>query len=184
MAIPKAIEHMRSGSGGLEIIPIISTDGLTYTGTAKSIKEYKDGMIIGLIPNMNNIATNPITNITININNLGALKLTQYYIKKEHSDNGLGCWHSNTAVEANFLYKDEAFIGQIQLGSSSGDYILPINPGLDLAQITNGSIGSNLSVTANSSYLNNNILRNIKVSTSAPTASDGSVGDIWIQYFA
>ena len=111
MAIPKAIEHMRSGSSGLEIIPIISTDGLTYTGTAKSIKEYKDGMIIGLIPNMNNIATNPITNITININNLGALKLTQYYIKKEHSDNGLGCWHSNTAVEANFLYKDEAFIG-------------------------------------------------------------------------
>ena len=85
MAIPKAIEHMRSGSGGLEIIPIISTDGLTYTGTAKSIKEYKDGMIIGLITNMNNIATNPITNITININNLGALKLTQYYIKKDYS---------------------------------------------------------------------------------------------------
>lgn len=183
MAIPKAIEHMRSGSGGLEIIPIISTDGLTYTGTAKSIKEYKDGMIIGLIPNMNNIATNPITNITININNLGALKLAQYYIKKEHSNNGLGCWHQNTAVEANFLYKDEAFIGQIQLGSSSGDYILPINPGLDLTQITNGSMGSNLSVTTNSSYLNNNILRNIKVSTSVPTASDGNVGDIWIQYF-
>ena len=158
MAIPKAIEHMRSGSGSLEIIPITSTDGLTYTGTARSIKEYKDGMIIGLIPNMNNVATNPITNITININNLGALKLTQYYIKKEHSNNGLGCWHQNTAVEANFLYKDEAFIGQIQLGSSSGDYILPINPGLDLAQITNGSMGSNLSVTANSSYLINNIL--------------------------
>ena len=184
MAIPKAIEHMRSGSGSLEIIPITSTDGLTYTGTARSIKEYKDGMIIGLIPNMNNVATNPITNITININNLGALKLTQYYIKKEHSNNGLGCWHQNTAVEANFLYKDEAFIGQIQLGSSSGDYILPINPGLDLAQITNGSMGSNLSVTANSSYLNNNILRNITVSTSAPTSSDGNVGDIWIQYFA
>lgn len=184
MAIPKAIEHMRSGSGSLEIIPITSTDGLTYTGTAKSIKEYKDGMIIGLIPNMNNVATNPITNITININNLGALKLTQYYIKKEHSNNGLGCWHQNTAVEANFLYKDEAFIGQIQLGSSSGDYILPINPGLDLAQITNGSMGSNLSVTANSSYLNNNILRNIKVSTSAPISSDGNVGDIWIQYFS
>lgn len=184
MAIPKAIEHMRSGSGGLEIIPIISTDGLTYTGTAKSIKEYKDGMIIGLIPNMNNIATNPITNITININNLGALKLAQYFIKKEHSNNGLGCWHNNIAVEANFLYKDEAFIGQIQLGSSSGDFILPINPGLDLAQITNGSMGSNLSVTANSSYLNNNILRNIKISTSAPTSSDGNVGDIWIQYFA
>lgn len=183
MAIPKAIEHMRSGSGGLEIIPIISTDGLTYTGTAKSIKEYKDGMIIGLIPNMNNVATNPITNITININNLGALKLTQYYIKKEHSNNGLGSWHSNTAVEANFLYKDEAFIGQIQLGSSSGDFILPINPGLDLTQITNGSMGSNLSVTTNSSYLNNNILRNIKVSTSVPTSSDGNVGDIWIQYF-
>lgn len=184
MAIPKAIEHMRSGSGGLEIIPIISTDGLTYTGTAKSIKEYKDGMIIGLIPNMNSIATNPITNITININNLGALKLVQYYIKKEHSNNGLGCWHQDTAVEANFLYKDEAFIGQIQLGSSSsGDCILPINPGLDLAQITNGSMGSNLSVTTNSSYLNNNILRNIKVSTSAPTVSDGNVGDIWIQYF-
>lgn len=184
MAIPKAIEHMRSGSGGLEIIPITSTDGLTYTGTAKSIKEYKNGMIIGLIPNMNNVATNPITNITININNLGALKLTQYYIKKEHSNNGLGCQHQNTAVEANFLYKDEAFIGQIQLGSSSGDYILPINPGLDLAQITNGSMGSNLSVTANSSYLNNNILRNIKVSTSVPTSSDGNVGDIWIQYFS
>lgn len=183
MAIPKAIEHMRSGSGNLEIIPITSTDGLTYTGTARSIKEYKGGMIIGLIPNMNNVATNPITNITININNLGALKLTQYYIKKEHSNNGLGCWHQNTAVEANFLYKDEAFIGQIQLGSSSGDYILPINPGLDLAQITNGSMGSNLSVTANSSYLNNNILRNIKVSTSVPTSSDGNVGDIWIQYF-
>lgn len=183
MAIPKAIEHMRSGSGSLEIIPITSTDGLTYIGTAKSIKEYKDGIIIGLIPNMNNVATNPITNITININNLGALKLTQYYIKKEHSNNGLGCWHQNTAVEANFLYKDEAFIGQIQLGSSSGDYILPINPGLDLAQITNGSMGSNLSVTTNSSYLNNNILRNIKVSTSTPTASDGNVGDIWIQYF-
>lgn len=183
MAIPKAIEHMRSGSGGLEIIPITSTDGLTYTGVAKSIKEYKDGMIIGLIPNMNSVATNPITNITININNLGALKLTQYYIKKEHSNNGLGCWHQNTAVEANFLYKDEAFIGQVQLGSSSGDYILPINPGLDLTQITNGSMGSNLSVTTNSSYLNNNILRNIKVSTSAPTASGGNVGDIWIQYF-
>lgn len=183
MAIPKAIEHMRSGNGGLEIIPITSTDGLTYTGTAKSIKEYKDGMIIGLIPNMNNVATNPITNITININNLGALKLTQYYIKKEHSNNGLGSWHSNTAVEANFLYKDEAFIGQIQLGSSSGDFILPINPGLDLTQITNGSMGSNLSVTTNSSYLNNNILRNIKVSTSVPTSSDGNVGDIWIQYF-
>lgn len=183
MAIPKAIEHMRSGNGGLEIIPITSTDGLTYTGTAKSIKEYKDGMIIGLIPNMNNVATNPITNITININNLGALKLTQYCIKKEHSNNGLGSWHSNTAVEANFLYKDEAFIGQIQLGSSSGDFILPINPGLDLTQITNGSMGSNLSVTTNSSYLNNNILRNIKVSTSVPTSSDGNVGDIWIQYF-
>jgi hypothetical protein len=41
-------------------------------------------------------------------------------------------------------------------------------------------MGSNLSVTANSSYLNNNILRNIKVSTSAPTSSDGNVGDIWI----
>nr|DAU68920.1 MAG TPA: hypothetical protein [Caudoviricetes sp.] len=41
-------------------------------------------------------------------------------------------------------------------------------------------MGSNLSVTTNSSYLNNNILRNIKVSTSAPTASDGNVGDIWI----
>ena len=65
MAIPKAIEHMRSGSGSLEIIPITSTDGLTYIGTAKSIKEYKDGMIIGLIPNMNNVATNPITNITM-----------------------------------------------------------------------------------------------------------------------
>ena len=46
MAIPKAIEHMRSGSSGLEIIPITSTDGLTYTGTAKSIKEYKDGITI------------------------------------------------------------------------------------------------------------------------------------------
>ena len=47
MAIPKAIEHMRSGSSGLEIIPITSTDGLTYTGTAKSIKEYKDGIEYG-----------------------------------------------------------------------------------------------------------------------------------------
>ena len=182
MAIPKAIEHMRSGSGSLEIIPITSTDGLTYTGTAKSIKEYKDGMIIDLIPNMNSVATNPITNITININGLGPLKLTQYYIKKEHSNNGLGCWHSKTAVEANFLYKDEAFIGQIQL-QESNNYILPINPGLDLTQITNGSMGSNLSITTNSSYLNNNILRNIKISTSAPTSSDGNVGDIWIQYF-
>jgi hypothetical protein len=41
-------------------------------------------------------------------------------------------------------------------------------------------MGSNLSITANSSYLNNNILRNIKISTSAPTSSDGNVGDIWI----
>lgn len=41
MAIPKAIEHIRSGSGGLEIIPIISTDGLTYTGTANLLKNIK-----------------------------------------------------------------------------------------------------------------------------------------------
>ena len=40
MAIPKAIEHMRSGSGGLETVEVTSTDGITYTGTSKSIKEY------------------------------------------------------------------------------------------------------------------------------------------------
>ena len=182
MAIPKAIEHMRGGSGGLEIIPITSTDGLTYTGTAKSIKKYEDGMIIGFIPNMNSAATSPITNITININGLGPLKLTQYYIKKEHSSNGLGCWHSNTAVEAGFLYKDEGFIGQIQL-QESNNYILPINPGLDLSQITNGTMGSNLSVSS-STTLNGRYLRNVTISTSAPSTSTGSIGDIWIQYSA
>lgn len=168
---------------GLALINIESTDGLTYTGTSESISEYKDGMIIGLIPNMNNVASTAIKNITININNLGPLMLTQYYIKKEHAYNGLGCWNQNDPVEAGFLYANEGFIGQMQYSDSSSTwYILPINPGLKLTEISNGTLGYNLSVTANSAYLNSNILRNIKISTSAPASSDGNIGDIWIQY--
>lgn len=76
MAIPKAIEHMRSGSGGLETVEVTSTDGITYTGTSKSIKEYKVGMVLSIIPNRANASTT-ISSIIFNINGLGNIKLAE-----------------------------------------------------------------------------------------------------------
>ena len=166
---------------GIPIINITSTDQINYVGTSEAITEYKEGMIISFIPDIGNIyTTNPLT---ININNLGPLELAQYTLKKSYQTNGMGSWTSTGIYNPDFIYKDEVFTGHIHYNESTNKwFFLPFHSTLKLGNITDGTLGYNLSVTATSEYLNSNILRNIKVSTSAPTASDGNIGDIWIQY--
>ena len=95
----------------------------------------------------------------------------------------MGLWQSAGPYNADFIYSNEVFTGHIHYSESKSKwFFLPLHPSIKLTEITNGILGSNLSVTADSAYLNNNILRNITISTLAPTSSDGNVGDIWIKY--
>ena len=166
---------------GTPIINITSTDQINYTGTSDSITEYKEGMIISFIPDVSSKATSSY--LTININNLGPLKVGQYTLKQIYQSNGMGTWYDIGNREANFIYANEVFTGHIQYKDTNQWFFLPFHPSLKLNDISNGAFGKNLSVTADAAYLNSNILRNIKVSTSAPSSSDGNIGDIWIQYF-
>ena len=167
---------------GIPIVNITSTNQINYIGTSEAITEYKEGMIISFIPDVGNIATS--SPLTININGLGDLQLAQYTLKKPFQSNGMGAWQSTgDPCNANFIYSNEVFTGHLHYNESTSKwFFLPFHPSIKLTEITNGTLGYNLSVTANSSYLNNSILRNIAVSTLAPTSSDGNVGDIWIQY--
>ena len=179
MAIPKAIEHMRSGSGGLETVEVTSADGITYTGTSKSIKEYKVGMVLSIIPNRAS-ANTTISNIIFNINGLGNIKLAESRTLKIGQRNGLSSYSTGQRASTEFLKANEAFIGQLE---KNGDvwYIIPQMQGFQLSDIDGGILGSNLT-TSSSTVLNGRYLRNVTISTSAPSVSDGSIGDIWIQY--
>ena len=179
MAIPKAIEHMRSGSGGLETVEVTSADGITYTGTSKSIKEYKVGMVLSIIPNRAS-ANTTISNIIFNINGLGNIKLAESRTLKIGQQNGLSSYITGYSASAGFLKANEAFIGQLE---KNGDvwYIIPQMQGFQLSDIAGGTLGSNLT-TSSSTVLNGRYLRNVTISTSPPSASDGLIGDIWIQY--
>lgn len=180
MAIPKAIEHMRSGSGGLETVEVTSTDGFTYTGTSKSIKEYKVGMVLSIIPNRES-ANTIISNIIFNINGLGNIKLAESRtLKMGQQLNGPNSYSIGHRASTGFLKANEAFIGQLE---KNGDvwYIIPQIQGFQLSDISEDTLGSNLTTSA-STVLNGRYLRNIIISTSAPSASDGVTGDIWIQY--
>lgn len=182
MSIPKLLQIMRDSadsSGSLPFIEVSSTDGLTYTGTSKGVKEYKVGMLMIIQPNMTNIAQDKISNITININDLGAMRLAQYTVKKRGVANALGMWSTGMAVEAGFLYANEPFVAQIQQ-DSNGYILLPTARGLYFGEFANGTFGSNLQVSSSTSE--NGILRNIFISPEAPDSSSGVVGDVWIQY--
>lgn len=54
-----------------KVIPVTSTDGVSYTGEVEGITKFYDGLSIRILPNIVSSTTSP----TLNINNLGAVRI-------------------------------------------------------------------------------------------------------------
>lgn len=57
-----------AGTGGIQVVPAASSDGIAYTATMKGVTELTNGLMLTIIPSI----TSKSTAITLNVNGLGA----------------------------------------------------------------------------------------------------------------
>ena len=187
-----------SGGGGLSIIDL-DDNGTTTAGTwlasSSAISAYTDGLMVRYKLTKAGAATT-----TLNINGLGAktvyrfnsTKLTTHYsvgsyvILIYNTSLNSGCWITVDGYDSN----SDNYVRQY-VASNDNEYSL-------LARYATTSVSSyeanyarfanavtlnpsKGSISATQFYQNGNRVPNITVSSSAPSASDGEVGDVWIQ---
>ena len=187
-----------SAAGGLSIIDL-DDNGTTTAGTwlasSSAISAYTDGLMVRYKLTKAGAATT-----TLNINGLGAktvyrfnsTKLTTHYsvgsylILIYNASLNSGCWITVDGYDSN----TNTYVRQY-VASDNNEYAL-------LARYATASVSSYQdnyarfanavtlnpskgSLSATQFYQNGNRVPNITVSSSAPSASDGEVGDVWIQ---